>query len=277
MNPLSLLLAHLLLLAPIVDGWLGVYLDPDQERPVVVEVIPGSPAASAGLQAGDELLAVDDQATATREALVATIRAHKAGEDLRIRVRRSGKESVVTVRLAERPDEAPTPAPTPVSPKPERPSQPAGEAAPAVPAPSARKPYLGLRVRQTDRGVEVEEAIDGGPAAALGIRTGERITRLGERSIGSLADLDAVLSQSRPGGKLPIGLQSDHGARSVTLTLGSLPGGTEQPPAPRSQAKRPADEGYDIEREIEELRRDLRQLRQQLEELRQTPAPKGRE
>ncbi|MBL8729422.1 MAG: PDZ domain-containing protein [Planctomycetes bacterium] len=287
MNPLSLPLVSLFLLAPIVDGWLGVYLDPEREQAVVAEVIPESPAARAGLQAGDELLAVGDQATPTRDDLVAAIRAHKAGERLRIKLRRDGKESTVTVQLAERPDNVPVPTPgaAPVPPKQDRPPRPAVETAPVTPVPAGeRKAYLGLRVRETDRGVVVDEAIDGGPAQALGIRPGERITALGDRPVRGLADLDAVLQRSEAGKKLSIGLQSDAGARSLTITLGAVPSaasGRAVPApaqAPRTDARPAPVDGYDVEREIDALRRDLRELRQQLEELRrQLPAPGGRE
>jgi predicted metalloprotease with PDZ domain len=312
MNPLSLPLASLLLLAPAADGWLGVYLATDREQAVVAEVIPESPAARAGLQVGDELLAVGDTATPTRDELVAAIRQHKAGERLRIRLRRDGKETVVTVKLGDRPETVPAPTagvvPAPVPPKQSRPPRPAGEVAPIDPAPAGdRKAYLGLRVRESNGGVVVDEALPGGPAAGLGIRAGERITTLGDRQVTGLADLDAVLQRQGPGQKLPIGLQSDAGTRSLTITLGAVPGAAppREAPAPRRPIQRvptpatpgvpaapapvaPTDgapvghDGYDVEREIEALRRDLRELRQQLEEMqrqksRGRAAPGGRE
>lgn len=274
MNPFASSLAFLLLFAPIADGWLGVYLDPDHERAVVAEVIPGSPAARAGLQAGDELLAVGDTATPTREALITAIRGGKAGEQLRIKVRRARQELAVTVQLAERPDAAAAPrADEPVPPRQGRPPQPAVESALAPVA--GRKPYLGLRVRQVDDRVVIDDVLADGPAAALGVRKGETVTTLGDRAIRSLADLDAVLAAQTAGRKVPIGLRDDAGVRSLTITLGALPGTS---PASRTDEPERAADDFDLEREVEALRRDLRQLRQQLEELRrEPPAPKGRE
>ncbi|MFY9341506.1 MAG: PDZ domain-containing protein, partial [Planctomycetota bacterium] len=109
------LLASLLLLAPAADGWLGVYLDGERAEAVITEVVPGSPAQKAGLQAGDELLAVDDQATATREAFTAAIRARKAGDRISIKLRRNDKEQIVAVKLGERPETAPAVEPPPVA------------------------------------------------------------------------------------------------------------------------------------------------------------------
>ena len=65
----------LLLLAPAIDGWLGIYLDNEAVQAVIGEVIPESPAARAGLRAGDVLLAVGDLATGTRESFIAAVRA----------------------------------------------------------------------------------------------------------------------------------------------------------------------------------------------------------
>lgn len=283
MNPLSLSLASLLLLAPFADGWLGVYLVPDREQAVVAEVIPESPAARAGLQAGDELTQIGDRATPTRDEVIAAIRSHKAGARLPIKVRRDGKEIVVTVRLGERPETLPAPGsvPAPVPPKQNRPPQPAGETAPVVAAAPERKAYLGLRVRESARGVVVDEALAGGPAAALGIQVGERITSLGGRQVESLADLDVALQGREPGQKVVIGLQSDAGARSLTLALGAVPGAAPSrapaAAAPPAEVRPAKSDAYDAEREIEALRRDLRELRQQLDEMRQKHAGAGRE
>lgn len=296
MHPLSLPLASLFLLAqpPAADGWLGVYLANDREAPVVAEVIPESPAARAGIQTGDELLAVGDTATPKRADAIAAIRGHQAGERLAIKLRRDGKELRVVVVLGERPESLPTPAPvTPPPPKRVQPPAPGGEVAPPPAADAPRKAYLGLRVRETDVGVVVDEALPDGPASSLGIRQGERILSLGDQQVRRLADLDAVLQRSQPGRRLPITLQSDAGVRSLTLTLGEMPGAggghrpapvEPPPPVPTEPPKRPIEvkppappaQDYDVEREIEALRRELQELRRQLEQMREQER-KGRQ
>lgn len=288
MHPVSLPLVSMLLLAPLADGWLGIYLDTDRDEPVVTEVIPGSPAAAAGLQAGDLILAIDDHLTPTREALIEVVRARSAGDRVKIKVRRGDKEPVVTVKLGEHPETRPQPL-TPAQPAPSQPPpaqrrratpppQPGVEVEPGAPAPAEQRAYLGLRLRDSDRGVVIDEVLPDGPAHAAGVRTGERITSIGEQQVKSGSDLDRALAGQKPGGQVTLGLQSDQGVRSLTITLGQRPAapatrggdlpavGNIEPGKPRPGAA-PAEQ-FDLEAEVRALRKELRELRRQFEELR---------
>src|SRR5688572_16616624 len=108
--PVSLL--SLLVFAPPADGWLGITFDPGREEAVVAEVTPGWPAEKAGLQPGDELLAVGDKPTPTRADFIAAIKAAKAGEDVAIKLRRGDKDMSVTVRLTDKAPPGATPPAT---------------------------------------------------------------------------------------------------------------------------------------------------------------------
>jgi S1-C subfamily serine protease len=289
MHPLPAYLVPLFLSLPAVDGWLGVYLDTDRDEAVIGEVIPGSPADKAGLQAGDVLLAVGDTVTSTRDDFVAAIRGNKAGDRVRIKLRRGEMESIVVVRLGERsdanvppPTTKPVPAPK-ADKKPATPSQPAIEVAPLAPragAATGAKPYLGLSVRATDDGVQIERTLAQGPAEGAGLAEGDRITSLQGKPVTSLADVDRILGTLAPGQQVEIGVRGPRGVRSVTVTLGARDeSGTvvetpakARPPAavpaaPREDAPPRAGDGQ-LEREVEALRRELRELRQQLEDLR---------
>lgn len=287
--PLRLSLASLLLTqialgqTPAAEGWLGVYLAADEDAAVVAERIPDSPAARAGLQAGDVILAVDGKAVASREALIDAVRGRKAGEKVQLKLRRAGKEQTVAVELAERP--ATMPAPVAVETQPVQPPKaiappaPVTETTPA--APPQRRAFLGLRVRQTDEGLVIDEALADGPAASLGIRPGERLTQFDQAAVRTLAELDELLAKSAPGRKVVLGLRSAAGARSVTVTLGEVGGRGGVQPQPRpiepphAKPPTPTPPGYDVEREIEELRRDLQDLRRQLEEMRRQRDGRG--
>lgn len=284
MLPMPAPLLSLFLLAPATDGWLGIYLANDRDEPVVSEVIPDSPAAKAGLQIGDVLLAVGEKGTPTRDDFVAAIRAAKVGDRLSIKIRRGGQDQLVVVKLGQRPDQASTPPVAAVTPAPQRPQAPA-PAAENVTAPAGG--YLGLGVHETDGAVVVDRVLPESPAARAGLRAGDVITRFGDDRVLALGDLDAALRRTPAGRQVVLALRREGGDRSVSVTLGERPAAgaaATSAPAPVPDAgDKPAAAGAvghrgksdaDVESELAALRAELAELRRQLEALRQG---KGRE
>ena len=91
---------------PLQTGFLGVSTgDPTSGRggALVQDVTPNSPAAKAGLQAGDLVVALDGQAVTSQDDLVSRIRDHKPGDRVTLKVVRDGKEQTVTATLTNRP------------------------------------------------------------------------------------------------------------------------------------------------------------------------------
>jgi putative serine protease PepD len=65
----------------------------------IVDVPTGTPAARAGLEEGDIVVAVDDKAVADGIGLIVAIRSHQPGETIRLTVRRDGRERDVEITL----------------------------------------------------------------------------------------------------------------------------------------------------------------------------------
>jgi hypothetical protein len=79
-----------------VVAWLGISTDDDV---TVAAVTSNSPAAAAGLQAGDVIVAVDGQPVGSVKEVVRDIRTHKPGDTCILDVVREGKSVQVTATL----------------------------------------------------------------------------------------------------------------------------------------------------------------------------------
>jgi len=87
-------------------GYLGVATgeaDDGSAGAQVEEVVPGSPAASSGLEPGDVIDSVGGQPVATSGELAAAVREHRPGDQVDIGFRRGGQTRSARVTLATRP------------------------------------------------------------------------------------------------------------------------------------------------------------------------------
>jgi predicted metalloprotease with PDZ domain len=83
-------------------GWLGAAVDAGDGRPVITEIKRGTPAFEAGLQVGDELVALDDWRL-PREGLGPLLALHPPGTAVRLAVSRRGRLRTVPVTLGAAP------------------------------------------------------------------------------------------------------------------------------------------------------------------------------
>ena len=99
----------------------------------------------------------------------------------------------------------------------------------------ARHPFLGVspapltpeiaqrfNLRQ-NRGVLVLEVTGGSPAAAVGIRPGDVLLRVGDRQVNTVEDFLGALRGRSPGDNMQLTLARDGDERSVTVRLGERP------------------------------------------------------
>lgn len=86
-------------------GYAGLQVKPsdDGKGILVLSVLVGSPADTAGLQIDDLILRLNGQEVGTLEGFVRTIRGFKPGDKVQFRLRRGEEEKDVTVVLGEAP------------------------------------------------------------------------------------------------------------------------------------------------------------------------------
>jgi len=96
-------------------AWLGVSLNPTSaggaqiatQAGQVQPITSGSPAAKAGLHAGDLITAIDGKPVTSTDAFIATIDTYSPGNVVTLTVKRGGKTLQIKATLGVRPAEAP--------------------------------------------------------------------------------------------------------------------------------------------------------------------------
>jgi S1-C subfamily serine protease len=89
----------------VEHGWLGIMGTdaPDQGGARITSIMPGSPAASAGLRQGDVVEAVDSHAVDSLADLQASLYTSPPGTPVSVMLDRSGMDMMTTVKLATTP------------------------------------------------------------------------------------------------------------------------------------------------------------------------------
>jgi putative serine protease PepD len=86
-----------------VHAYLGVAIDATASTARIASVKAATPAAQAGLKAGDVVTAVDGTSIASGDDLTRAIDSHKPGDTITLKYRRDGSEHTVDLKLAARP------------------------------------------------------------------------------------------------------------------------------------------------------------------------------
>jgi serine protease Do len=194
-------------------GWLGVSMQPlDAElatamrlaetRGVLVAAVePNSPAARAGLRAGDVVVAIDGRPVASPRDLAVAVAEAAPQARTTLALMRDGQRVEQPVTLGQR--EAPR-----------------REA--RVEQPRAATLGLALASRKgAGEGVEVAAVQPGSIAAQRGLRRGDVILRAGDRDVRTPEDVTQAVAQARTAGRPAIALQvaRESGNAFVALPL----------------------------------------------------------
>ncbi len=91
-----------------IHAYLGVSIDANASTAKIAAVNGGTPAANAGLKAGDVITALDSHQIATGDDLSAAIDTYKPGDKVKVTYQRGGSEHTTTVTLGTRPNGSPS-------------------------------------------------------------------------------------------------------------------------------------------------------------------------
>jgi len=174
---------------------------------LITNVSAGSPAAEAGLKAGDVILGVDGQAIDDPEAFGFRLGTKTLGGSANLSVFRGGKSLVVPVKLMAAPENPPR-APVKV-----RGGSPLAGATLMNISPAVAEE---LAIDTAGHGVVVAEVEDGSVAADVGVQKGDLILAINSAKIDTTADLANATSGKHVYWKLTI----NRGGQVITSVFG---------------------------------------------------------
>jgi len=203
----------------VTRGWLGVQIQPITSEladalglkqaagALVDEPQPGSPAAKAGIKAGDVIISIEGTSIQDSRELAQKIGTMNPGSSIRLGVMRDGDQQTMTVTLDQLPNQQQARAGT------EQPDR-----------ASTSGPRLGLSLAPAgtgSQGVVVTEVDPNGPAAEKGIKAGDVIMNVGGTAVSTPSDVQKQLSELRQTGKRSVlmRLKSGNETRYVALPL----------------------------------------------------------
>ncbi len=208
----------------IERGWLGVgiqgvtddiaeSLDLESARGAIVSnVTPGGPAAAAGIETGDVIVAVNGEAIDRARALPRLIAGIDPGETAELGVWRRGEIITVDVEIGAL-DE--TPAVAAVEEAPGRSDAAFGLRLARLDASARRAFGIGADVQ----GVVIAEVAPDSPAAGKGLRPGDVITAVDRFDVSTPADVVAGIETVREKGQTAVLLRVSRDARERFVAL----------------------------------------------------------
>ena len=102
-NPARDLVDVLIAQGFVARPYLGIDGQPDANGHLVAEVVDDGPAATAGLEPGDVITAIDGEPLSRRTNLIERLFEHEPGQTVTLTVERDGEELTIEVVLGERP------------------------------------------------------------------------------------------------------------------------------------------------------------------------------
>lgn len=168
---------------------------------IVGDVTTGSEADAAGFKKGDIIVEADGRAVPHTSRLYGIVGTIPAGEKVKIKVKRGDESVELEMALAKQGG--------------------GGDTAAGDPPANPNGTYLGIRMKASDSGmVEVEEIMDGSPAAEAGLKTGDLISHFGRRKVTNVNELVGALARRKPGDKVTLAVTRDGKKIEVNVTLG---------------------------------------------------------
>ena len=216
-------------------GWIGVQIQPvtgniaeglgmkDEKGALVAEPLKDSPAAKAGILAGDVITALNGEAVKDARDLAKQVGEMAPGSTVKLTIWRKGEEKAFSLTLGEMPKQNEARA---EAPKADAAKADANKAAADKDADRAETPKLGLMLAAAEHvagggseGVIVVDLDQGGPAFEHGFKVGDIILDVGGKKVTTPVDVRNALRDAHKDGKRVVlmRLKSDETTKFVAV------------------------------------------------------------
>ncbi len=163
---------------------------PDVAGAMVEDVTPGSPAARAGLKAGDVIRSLDGRTVASKDELTSAIASRDPGTVVKVGILRDGKSETFSVTLGSRPANLGLATGTA--------KVPSGSTLRGLTVQNLTPPLreqLGLPADTS--GVVIARIDPSSPAAQVGLRPGDVIQEVDRQRVRNVSDFERLASQAK--------------------------------------------------------------------------------
>lgn len=200
------------------SGFLGIHVAPDPRGKLVIgEVAENSPAAKAGVQAGDILLKLDRQPVSSADALREALQRKAPGDFAQLTVQRARKslDLLATLSATSRPRKV-----------------------------GAERAVMGIRTGEvTDQGAPVASVTTGMPAEKAGLKARDVIVRVAGSAIAAGQSVSELLAEKSPGETVTVVVRRDGEQQEFQVTLAADTVSSTTGEEPRVMWKKP---GYKL-------------------------------
>ena len=176
--------------------FLGITFSAEDNGALVREVLADSPAAAAGLQVDDLILALNGEELAPAD-FVETVAALAVGDEITLTILRDEEEMELAVTLGSAPA---------------RRSQWQG---------FRERAFLGVSLSTDEAGVLVEEVVPDSPAAAAGLLAGDMLLSINDETINTPLEAAALIRALEPGTVISLGIERQGEALTLAAQVGS--------------------------------------------------------
>ncbi|MEZ5843042.1 MAG: Do family serine endopeptidase [Hyphomicrobiaceae bacterium] len=208
-------------------GWLGVKIQNVDEDvaaslglkgprgALISEVTAGGPAASAGLQAGDAIVKVNNDEIADSRDLARKVAEYAPDSSVDVQVRRGNRDVTIKVKLGTFPGSGSAPAAAP------KPAETPSASATTISSLGVAVAPLDAAARRAGakEGVVIRSVTDGSDAETKGLREGDVIVEVNSQKISAPDDIEAVVKRARELGRPAVLMKVTSGGQTRLVAV----------------------------------------------------------